>query len=73
MLEYKSYTATVEFDDEAGIFHGQVDLARDVITFQGTSVDELRAAFRASIDDYLEWCASDNRAPELPQTFAVSK
>ena len=24
MMEYKGYIGTVEFDDEAGIFHGEV-------------------------------------------------
>ena len=66
MPRYKGYIATVEFDDEAGIFHGEVALARDVITFQGTSVDELRQAFRDSIDGYLEWCVERGEAAEKP-------
>ena len=56
-MKFKGYNAAVEFDDEAGNFHGEVALVRDVITFQGTSVDELRQAFRDSVEDYLEWCA----------------
>ena len=53
MMEYKGYVGKVEFDDEAGIFHGEVRDTRDVITFQGRSVDELKTAFQESIDDYL--------------------
>jgi len=41
MMNYQGYMAKVEFDDQAGIFHGQVINTRDVITFQGTSVAEL--------------------------------
>lgn len=66
MLEYKGYTGTVAFDDEAGIFHGEVLHLRDVITFQGTSVDEIRQAFRDSVDDYLAWCAESGDEPEKP-------
>ena len=33
MIEYKGYIGRVEFDDEAGIFHGEVINTRDVITF----------------------------------------
>ncbi len=52
----------MEYDDEAGIFHGEgIDL-KDVITFQGRSVEELGRAFRESIDDYLEFCRERNRA-----------
>jgi predicted HicB family RNase H-like nuclease len=32
---YKGYIARVEYDDDAGIFHGEVINTRDVITFQG--------------------------------------
>lgn len=71
MLEYKGYQATVEFDDETGIFHGEVTHLRDVITFQGTSVDELRVAFRDSIDDYLEWCETSGKAAGKPTALMV--
>ena len=66
MMEYKGYAGKVEYDDEAGIFHGEVINLRDVITFQGNSVEELRHEFRISIDDYLEFCAERNEAPEKP-------
>jgi|ERR1700681_3771475 predicted HicB family RNase H-like nuclease len=66
MLEYKGYTAHVELDAEAGIFHGEVLDTRDVITFQGKSVDEVQEAFRESIDDYLEFCAQRGEEPDKP-------
>ena len=66
MMEYKGYFARVEFDDEANIFHGEVINLRDVITFEGESVDELRKAFTESIEDYLEFCAERGENPEKP-------
>jgi len=66
MMEYKGYTAKVEFDDEAAIFHGEVVNLRDVITFEGTTVEELRQAFKDSIDDYLDFCAGRDEEPERP-------
>jgi len=66
MLKYKGYTGYVEFDDETDIFHGEVLDTRDVITFQGETVEELRMAFRDSIDDYLEFCAKRNEKPDKP-------
>jgi predicted HicB family RNase H-like nuclease len=65
-MEYKGYIGTVDFDDKARIFHGDVINTRDVITFQGTSVDEIEKAFQDSIDDYLEWCEKDGTNPEKP-------
>jgi len=66
MMEYKGYFARVEFDDKANIFHGEVINLRDVITFEGESVDELRKAFADSVEDYLEFCAERGEDPEKP-------
>jgi predicted HicB family RNase H-like nuclease len=66
MLTYKGYTGHVEFDDEGGLFHGEVLDTRDVITFQGRSVDEIEAAFRESIEDYLAFCAERGERPDKP-------
>ena len=66
MLNYKGYTGHVEFDDEAGVFHGEVLDLRDVVTFQGRSVDELEQAFRASVDDYLAFCETRGEEPDKP-------
>lgn len=66
MMEYKGYIGKVEYDDHAGIFHGEVINLRDVITFQGETVEEIRQAFRESVDDYLEFCADRGEEPEKP-------
>ena len=66
MLKYKGYTGHVDFADESGIFHGQVLDLRDVITFQGKSVEETERAFRDSIDDYLEFCQARGEEPDKP-------
>jgi len=66
MLSYKGYSGQINYDDEAKIFHGEVIDTRDVITFQGTSVDEIELAFRESIDDYLEFCNERGEQPDKP-------
>lgn len=66
MMEYKGYFAKVEFDDDAGIFHGEIINLRDVITFEGETVNELKQAFHDSIDDYLTFCADRGEDPEKP-------
>ena len=66
IMEYKGYLWHVEFDDAANIFHGEVINIRDVITFQGTSVDELRQAFEDSVEDYLAFCAERGEEPDQP-------
>jgi predicted HicB family RNase H-like nuclease len=66
MITHKGYKGSVRFDDEGEIFHGEVMGLRDVVTFQGRTVDELKIAFQDSIDDYLEFCASRGEAPDKP-------
>jgi predicted HicB family RNase H-like nuclease len=66
MLKYKGYAGYVEFDDEAGVFHGEVLDLRDVITFQGKTVEEIKKAFRDSIDDYLDFCKERNEKADKP-------
>lgn len=66
MMMYKNYIAHIEFDDEAELFHGEVINTRDVITFQGTSVKELKKAFRDSVEDYLEFCHERGEEAERP-------
>jgi len=66
MLKYKGYTGQVGYDDDIRIFHGEVLDTRDVITFQGRSVEEIEKAFRESIDDYIEFCKERGEQPDKP-------
>jgi predicted HicB family RNase H-like nuclease len=61
-VKYKGYRGQVEYDDQAKIFHGEVIGLKDIITFQGSSVEELETAFKESIDDYLRWCKKGNQS-----------
>jgi len=66
MLNYKGYIGHVEFDEDAEIFYGEVINTKDIITFQGKTVKELKQAFIDSIDDYLDFCTSRGEKPEKP-------
>ena len=64
MMNYKGYIGSVEYDDENRVFTGTVINTRTVITFHGSSVDELEKEFHTSVDDYLQWCREDGIEPE---------
>ncbi len=55
-MKYKGYHGNVTYDEAAKIFHGEIEGLRDVITFQGESVQELEKAFQDSVDEYLAFC-----------------
>jgi len=65
-MNYKRYSATVDYDDQAKIFFGTVINTQDVITFEGTTVQKLEKAFHESVDDYLDFCKESGKTPEKP-------
>ena len=65
-MKYKGYEGSVTFDEDAEIFHGEVINTKDVITFQGSTVKELKKAFKESIDEYIAFCKERREQPEKP-------
>ena len=65
-MKYLGYTAAIQFDDDDGLFYGDVVDLRDTITFSGSSVEELENAFHIAVDDYIEFCESRGEEPEKP-------
>jgi predicted HicB family RNase H-like nuclease len=66
VMKYKGYVARVDLEDDGDTFHGRVVNTRDVITFEGRSVAELRRAMRDSVETYLAFCAERHRVPDKP-------
>ncbi|MDQ3108836.1 MAG: type II toxin-antitoxin system HicB family antitoxin [Bacteroidota bacterium] len=69
-LQYKEYIGTVDFSAEDEVFYGKVHGINDLVTFEGQSVQELKKAFKESVDDYLETCAQLKKDPN--KTFKGS-
>ena len=67
-LEEDGYVAQIGFDGRAEVFFGKVIGTRDVITFRGKSVDELKQAFRDSIKAYRD--LSEKRGKEPEKSFS---
>jgi len=63
MLKHKGYTGSFEYDSEEDILFGRVIDIDAVITFHGSSIEEIREAFKESVDTYLETCALKNITP----------
>jgi predicted HicB family RNase H-like nuclease len=65
-MMYKGYAARVEFDAEDHIFVGRLAGITDIVTFHGSSVDELEAEFRAAVDHYLAVSEKTGIPPQQP-------
>ena len=71
IMSCNGYSARVEFDAGDRIFVGHIAGVRDIVGFHGASVDELEAAFREAVDDYLAACKKLNQAPNRPVSGRV--
>ena len=63
-LKYKDYTATVHYSAKDEVFFGKVVGINDLITFEGSSVSELKTGFAEAIEDYLESCQAMAKSPD---------
>ncbi len=63
-LKYKDYLATINFSPEDEVLYGSIFGISDVVTFEGTSVEEVKNAFHEAVDDYLDTCLELNKTPE---------
>src|SRR5688572_672243 len=64
ILEYKTYYATVHFNAEDEVFHGKIIGINDLVSFEGTTVPQLKKAFHEAVDDYLDLCKELGKEPE---------
>ena len=65
-LHYKGYVGSVEFSEEDAVFHGKVVGIKALISYEGDSVSTITQDFRNAVDEYLVFCAENDKAPEKP-------
>ena len=65
-MNYRGYTARMDFDAEDKIIVGRVIDIDDIITFHGTSVAEFEAAFHTAVDGYIHACEQLGQAADKP-------
>jgi predicted HicB family RNase H-like nuclease len=84
LLEYKGFTAKIEFDPRDEIFFGKLIEIDDEVTFHGETVAELKQNFHETVDFHIEVCKKLNKpvkkqfsgkvmlrvAPEIHANFA---
>lgn len=71
-MMHRGYAARIEYSEEDGVFVGRLLGIRDIVSFQGDTEEKARAAFRDSVDDYLEFCAERGKAPDDPATGTLT-
>lgn len=61
-MKCKGYTGTCEYSADDGCYHGKIAFIRDLITYEGESLEELETAFREAVERYLECYEETGRA-----------
>jgi len=60
VLTYKGYIGSVHFSAEDNVFFGKVEGINDLVTFEGETVNELKAAFCYMVDEHIKDCEAEN-------------
>ena len=64
VILYKNFIGSVHFSTDDEIFYGKIEGIEDSISFEGSSVEELKLAFHEAVEDYLELCEMNNKQPQ---------
>jgi predicted HicB family RNase H-like nuclease len=65
-LNYRGYLGSIEPSVEDECLHGRIQFINDIITYEGESIAELKAAFEAAVNRYLQHCAKTGKQPNKP-------
>jgi predicted HicB family RNase H-like nuclease len=51
-MTYKDYIGTVEYSEDDNCLFGRIAGIRDIVSYEGESVAEIRKTFEEAVDDY---------------------
>ena len=60
VLKYKGFIGSVHYAAEDRVFYGKVEGLNDLISFEGSSVDELEEGFQYMVDKHIEDCEKND-------------
>ena len=65
-MKYNGYFGSVHYNDDDKVFYGKLEFIHALVSYEGTDVVSLRAAFEEAVDDYLDFCKETGKQPEKP-------
>jgi predicted HicB family RNase H-like nuclease len=63
-LIYKGFIGTVSFSSDDRIFYGKIEGIDDLVTFEGSTVEDLESAFNYMVDQHIEDCEKEGKSAE---------
>lgn len=55
IFKYKGYFSQVYYSDEDSVFYGKIDGIRDLVSYEGKSMEEAKKDFEEAVDNYLSF------------------
>ena len=52
-LKYKGFNGSVHWSPMDGVFFGKIEGIQDLVTFEGTTVEELEIGFQSMVDELI--------------------
>lgn len=72
-LKYKGYTGSVDYSEEDNVLYGKVlGMSKDAITYEGTTIGDLKADFEEAVDNYLAICKANGIEPRKAYTGVLN-
>jgi predicted HicB family RNase H-like nuclease len=64
-LKHKGYIGSIEYSEEDNCLYGKVlGLNKILISYEGTTIQDLKKDFTSGIEDYLSDCQKDGTTPQ---------
>lgn len=56
ILKYKDYIGSIEHSSEDRCFFGKILNIKDLVSYEGNTIEELEKSFKYMVNDYIETC-----------------
>lgn len=63
IVEHKEFIGSVNYSDADECFYGKIEGINDLVTFEGSSVTQLKNSFKEAVDEYLILCKEAGKEP----------
>jgi|SRR5574344_569355 predicted HicB family RNase H-like nuclease len=72
-IEYKGYKGSVEYSKADNCLCGKVlGMSKDLIAYEGNTINELLQDFRDGVDSYISGCKADGIEPKRPYSGSLN-
>lgn len=62
-LKHKDFVGIFNYIEEEEVMFGKIEGITDLVTFEGTSIEEIKKSFIEAVEDYLELCKEAGKEP----------